>query len=72
MKNEFDNSTGQLREQLLRKKKVAEALDCSERSVDRLAACGKLTRVPLLGGTRFRRSEVELLMNGGKTNDFQR
>jgi predicted DNA-binding transcriptional regulator AlpA len=54
-------------EQLLRKKKVAALLDCSPRSVDRLVAAGRLTRVRILGGVRFRLSEVQMLMSGGTT-----
>lgn len=52
-------------EQLLRKKKVAIMLDCSLRSVDRLVATGRLTRIPVLGAVRFRLSDVQMLMNGG-------
>jgi len=45
-------------ENLLRKKEVAKMLAQSLRSVDRLVAAGKLTRVKILGGIRFRLSEV--------------
>jgi hypothetical protein len=55
---------------LLRKKQVAEMLAQSLRSVDRLAAAGKLTRIKILGGIRFRLSEVVKLVNGG-SHDFQ-
>jgi excisionase family DNA binding protein len=55
---------------LLRKKQVAEKLACSPRTVDRLVAAGKLTRVRILGGIRFRLSQVIALMNGGN-HDFQ-
>jgi excisionase family DNA binding protein len=57
-------------ENLLRKKEVAKMLACSLRSVDRLVNAGKLTRVKLLGGIRFRLSQVVTLMNGGN-HDFQ-
>jgi predicted DNA-binding transcriptional regulator AlpA len=57
-------------EKLLRKKQVAEKLACSLRSVDRLVNAGKLTRVKILGGIRFRLSQVNVLMNGGNC-DFQ-
>ena len=57
-------------EKLLRKKQVAEILACSLRTVDRLANAGRLTRVKILGGIRFRMSQVQLLMNGGN-HDFQ-
>jgi len=52
-------------ENLLRKKQVAELLACSLRTVDRLVAIGRLTRVRILGGIRFRKSEVQAIMNGG-------
>jgi excisionase family DNA binding protein len=57
-------------EKLLRKKQVAEKLACSLRTVDRLVNAGRLTRVRILGGIRFRFSQVQELMNGGKY-DFQ-
>jgi excisionase family DNA binding protein len=57
-------------ENLLRKKDVAEKLACSLRTVDRLVNTGRLTRVKVLGGIRFRLSQVQILMNGGK-HDFQ-
>jgi excisionase family DNA binding protein len=52
-------------ENLLKKKQVAELLACSLRTVDRLVAIGRLTRVKILGGIRFRQSEVQAIMNGG-------
>ena len=66
MKAEAQNSN----ETLLRKKQVAERLACSLRTVDRLVSAGKLTRVKILGGIRFRLSQVVALMNGGN-HDFQ-
>ena len=57
-------------EKLLKKKQVAEMLSCSLRSIDRLVNAGKLTRVRILGGIRFRMSQVQMLMNGGN-HDFQ-
>ncbi len=66
MKNGLENLPGQQTEQLLRKKKVAEMLDCSLRHVDRVVAAGQLTRVRVLGAVRFRLSEVQVLMNGGR------
>jgi excisionase family DNA binding protein len=62
--------TQHIDDSLLRKKQVADRLACSPRTVDRLAAAGKLTRVRILGGIRFRLSQVTALMNGG-SNDFQ-
>ncbi len=52
-------------ERLLRKKQVAEMLACSLRTVDRLVNAGRLKRVRILGGIRFRLSQVQILMNGG-------
>jgi excisionase family DNA binding protein len=57
-------------ESLLRKKDVAKMLSCSLRTVDRLVCTGKLTRVKILGGIRFRLSQVQILINGGN-HDFQ-
>ena len=59
MKNEFPS------DKLLRKSQVAEMLACSLRTVDRLVNAGRLTRVKILGGIRFRLSQVQCLMNGG-------
>jgi excisionase family DNA binding protein len=53
-------------ERLLRKKQVAKTLACSPRTVDRLVNAGRLTRVKILGGIRFRFSQVQMLMNGGQ------
>lgn len=57
-------------DKLLRKKQVAEMLACCLRTVDPLVNAGKLTRVKILGGIRFRLSEVLALMNGGN-HDFR-
>ncbi len=64
----LENKT--VEDRLLRKKEAAAMLACSLRTVDRLVNAGRLTRVKILGGIRFRFSQVELLMNGGK-HDFQ-
>ena len=53
-----------LNDKLLRKKQVAELLACSPRTVDRLVASGQLTAIRILGGIRFRLSQVHALMNG--------
>lgn len=58
------------KDQLVRKKQAAEMLACSMRTVDRLVIAGKLTRVRILGGIRFRLSQVQTLMQGGN-HDFQ-
>jgi excisionase family DNA binding protein len=52
-------------ERLLRKNEVATRLACSMRTVDRLVANRRLTRVKILGGVRFRFSQVQVIMNGG-------
>jgi excisionase family DNA binding protein len=65
MKNESPN------ENLLRKKQVAERLACSLRTVDREASDGRLTRVKVRGGVRFRASEVQAIINGGEFYDKQ-
>jgi len=49
---------------LLRKREVAERLACSARTIDREAASGRLTRVKVRGGVRFRESEVQKIING--------
>lgn len=54
-----------LNDKLLRKREVAEKLACSLRTVDRLVNAGRLTRVNILGGIRFRFSQVQILINGG-------
>ena len=51
-------------DRLLRKKEAAEMLACSERTIDRDASCGRLTRVRVRGGVRFRLSEVQAIING--------
>lgn len=66
MKTDAANCGGVQNDQLLKKKDVATMLACSLRSIDRLVAAGRLTRVRLLGAARFRLSEVKLLMNGGR------
>lgn len=53
-------------ERLLTKKQVAEVLACSPRTVEREASCGRLTRIKIRGGVRFRQSEVNGIMNGGQ------
>jgi excisionase family DNA binding protein len=52
-------------EKLLRKKDVAEKLSCSTRTVDREASDGRLTKVKVRGGVRFRESEVQAIINSG-------
>lgn len=51
-------------ENLLRKKEVAKMLACSVRTVEREASCGRLTRVKVRGGVRFRESDVLAIING--------
>lgn len=52
-------------EKLLRKKEVASLLACSLRTIDRLVSLGRLTRIYILGGVRFRLSQVLSIMHGG-------
>jgi excisionase family DNA binding protein len=51
-------------DRLLRKKEAAAILACSERTIDREASSGRLTRVKVRGGVRFRESEVRAIING--------
>ena len=51
-------------EKLLRKREVAERLACSLRTVEREASGGRLTRIKVRGGVRFRESEVQKLISG--------
>lgn len=60
MKTESEN----MGDKLLRKKDAAEMLACSLRTIDRLVAAGRLLPVRILGGVRFRFSEVQALMKG--------
>jgi excisionase family DNA binding protein len=59
MANRFDK--------LLRKREVAQIWACSLRTVEREANEGRLTRVKVRGGVRFRESEVLRRINGGKS-----
>jgi excisionase family DNA binding protein len=61
MKVEVQN----VNDKLLRKREVAEMIANSLRTVDRIVAEGKLTRVKIRGGVRFRLSEVQTIINGG-------
>lgn len=55
------------KDKLLRKKEVAQLLACSERTVERLVAVGRLAQVKVLGSVRFRLSDVQSLIEGGLT-----
>lgn len=52
-------------ELLLKKREVAARLSVCARTVERLVAAGKLTRIKVRGAVRFRMSEVQNLMSGG-------
>ena len=52
-------------DRLLRKAEAAAFLACSARTIDRLVCLGRLTRVKVLGGVRFRMSEVFGIFAGG-------
>jgi hypothetical protein len=56
-----------IQELLLKKRDVAARLSVCARTVERLMATGKLTRVKVPGAVRFRVSKVQNLMNGGAT-----
>ncbi len=64
MQWELDQGGQLLRGRLLRKRDVAAMLACSARTVDRLASLGRLTRVKVLGGVRYRMSEVIAIVEG--------
>ena len=53
-------------DKLLRKREVAQMWACSLRTVEREVNEGRLTRVRVRGGVRFRQSEVLKRINGGK------
>ena len=54
-------------DKLLRKREVAELLACSERTVEREVQDGRLTRVEVRGGIRFRTSQVKAIIDGEKS-----
>ena len=60
MKPEPNSAGGRL----LRKAEVAEKLACSLRTVDREAASGRLPRIKIRGGVRFRESDVDKIIKG--------
>jgi excisionase family DNA binding protein len=49
---------------LLRKREAAALLACSTRTIDREASCGRLNRVKVRGGVRFRESEIRAIIEG--------
>mgnify|MGYP003980921333 CR=1 FL=1 len=51
-------------DKLLSKKEVADLFSVSVRSVERLAARGKLKKVKIGGCVRFKLKEVEAMMEG--------
>jgi excisionase family DNA binding protein len=59
------NASESPEEKLLRKKEAASLLACSARTIDRLVNLGRLTKVMVLGGVRFRLSQVRQIMQGG-------
>jgi excisionase family DNA binding protein len=60
-----ENTTNTVEEKLLRKKEAATLLACSARTIDRLVNLGRLTKVMVLGGVRFRLSQIRQIMQGG-------
>ncbi|MBT3637474.1 MAG: helix-turn-helix domain-containing protein [Opitutae bacterium] len=55
-----------MHDRLMTKKQVAETLAVSERTLDRLLARGKLTKVKVGGCVRFRASEIDEVLKGEK------
>ena len=53
-----------MKQKLISKKQVAELFSVSVRSVERLAARGRLTKVKIGGCVRFKLKEVEAIMEG--------
>ena len=53
-----------MKQKLISKKQVADLFSVSVRSVERLAARGKLTKVKIGGCVRFKLKEVEAMMEG--------
>ena len=53
-------------DKLLRKREVAHMWACSLSTVEREANEGRLTRIRVRGGVRFRESEVLRRINGAK------
>ena len=51
-------------DRLLRKKEAAAMLACSERTVEREVSSGRLTRIKVRGGVRFRFSEITAMITG--------
>jgi len=60
----MSEQTSSAKDRLLRKKEAAAILACSPRTVDREASCGRLTRVKVRGGVRFRESEIQAIITG--------
>jgi excisionase family DNA binding protein len=52
-------------DKLLRKREAADMLACSLRTIEREASGGRLTRVKVRGGVRFRYSEIQKMIVGG-------
>jgi excisionase family DNA binding protein len=53
-----------MKQKLISKKQVAELFSVSVRSVERLAARGRLTKVKIGGCVRFKLKEVEAIVEG--------
>ena len=61
----MEGSSEFLSNKLLLKMRVTVLLACSPRTVDCVVANGQLTAVRILGGIRFRLSDVQSIMDGG-------
>ena len=53
-----------MKNKLLSKKEVADLFSVSIRSVERLAARGRLTKIKIGGCVRFKLGEVQAMMEG--------
>ena len=60
-----DTDAGLCSNRLMKKQEVGQVLALAPRTIDRLAASGKLPKVKLAGAVRFRSSDVIKLMEGG-------
>lgn len=63
--NELSEAGAACGEFLLNKWDVSALLGVSRRTIERMVATGKLTKVKVRGAVRFRMSEIQNLMNGG-------
>ena len=65
--NSSNQNTSYVADQLLSKKQVAEILAVSERTLDRILARGKLTKVKVGGCVRLMANEIDAVVKGIKS-----